>query len=61
MDYGSIGDYSMKQKFKKGQLVRHKYTGRIFKIRNIIFAGHYYCYYVEGIEGYFIDTDFERA
>lgn len=50
----------MKKKFNIGDLVKIKYTGEVKRVMGIVKAA-YYCYYLENVDGYYIDTDLEKV
>lgn len=50
----------IKNLFKEGELVRNVYTQNVHRVRKVYFNGHYYCYFIDDIEGYFIESDFVK-
>lgn len=49
-----------RQKFFEGEEVQLVYTGEVRKIRLIVNAGWYWCYFLEGEDGYRIDIDLRK-
>lgn len=57
----NIKNSSVHQVFKEGDLVRNVNTQKVHRVRKVYFNGHYYCYFIDDIDGYFIDTDFVKV
>lgn len=47
------------KRFKIGQFVR-KVNGEVKRISKVVKAA-YYCYYLEGEEGYYVESDLRKA
>lgn len=49
-----------RQKFFEGEEVQLVYTGEVRRIRLVVNAGWYWCYFLEGEDGYRIDIDLRK-